>query len=134
MESLEFLVCITRKLKVREQLKAGVPCYTFICRLLYKSATIFRKQEFWIFCQILSELLPLPYDELAHYPLPLIYFARDRDTNMVRRIIITHRVGIPLAELLIEEGVPLETPLTYKMTIAEILQRKKLTLTPISQE
>lgn len=61
------------------------------------------------------ELLPLPYDELTYYPLPLVYFARGTYTYMVRGIIIARdRVGRTLAELLVEEGVPLEVPLQYE--------------------
>ena len=63
------------------------------------------------------ELLPLSYDELMSYSYPLIYFAKDAKTNLVRGIIISHKVDNSLTELLLEKGVPLETPLKYETVI-----------------
>ena len=60
------------------------------------------------------EFLPLPYEELASYSFPFLYFGRK--AGRVRGIIILSRRAdaSPIAELLLEKGVPLDTPLKYE--------------------
>ena len=50
-------------------------------------------------------LLPLPYEELRYYPLPLICFAM-QPSGAVRGIIIAEDVSGSLAKLLVDIGVP----------------------------
>jgi len=54
-------------------------------------------------------LLPLPYEELRYYPLPLICFAM-QPSGTVRGIIIAEDVSGSLAKLLVDIGVPPEAP------------------------
>lgn len=67
-------------------------------------------------------LVPLPYDELKQYSYPLLYFARDTQTDRVRGLIIIDELNDSLAKLLAERGVPLDTPFRYENGQLQVLE------------
>lgn len=79
--------------------------------MMYSNVNLEELREF---AEKYPELLPVSYDELTHYPLPLIYFAVDESRNVVRGIMITERINISLADLLLEEGIQLGVALRHQ--------------------
>ncbi len=67
-------------------------------------------------------LVSLPYDELKQYSYPLLYFARDTQTDRVRGLIIIDELDDSLAKLLAERGVPLDTPFRYENGQLQVLE------------
>jgi len=68
------------------------------------------------------ELLPLSYDELKLYSPPFMYAARDEETEMIRVLIIAHRLPNNLVKFLAKflmAGMPLETPIPIQDLVAE---------------
>jgi hypothetical protein len=62
-------------------------------------------------------LLPVSCDKLRSYlksySFPLLYFSRD-NTGRIRGLIIANKATVPLAKLLTEKNIPLDTPLGHE--------------------
>ena len=67
-------------------------------------------------------LVPLPYDELKQYSYPLLYFARDTQTDRVRGLIIIEELDETLARLIAQRGVLLDTPFRYENGQLQVLE------------